>query len=235
VPNKQNNGQEQNEGTGNAEGGTGAEGGQQQPTGEQQSQQQSQQSQQSQQQEGSPAEGQEALGDPGKRALDAMKQERNAARDEARQVKDQLDALQAKVEGKEQEYQQQQREQQVKDEALSAANERILKSEIRALATGKLADPADALLHMDLSEFEVGSDGAVDGKKVGAAIDDLVTNKPYLAAQGGKKFQGSADGGTRKESAEGQLDQDSLKGKSPEQIVADLAGGRYDDLLSNKR
>ena len=222
MPEGEGNGQEQNAGTEGAEGGTGT-----QPTGNEQPS--------GTEQQPNGGDGSDHLGDPGKKALDAMKAERKQAQEEARQVKQQLEELQAKVDGREAEYQQQLREQQVKDEALSAANERILKAEVRATATGKLADPADALLYMDLSEFKVGSDGAVDAEAISKQIDSLIESKPYLAAQGGKKFEGSGDGGTRTESSQGQLDRDSLKGKSPEQIVAELSEGRYDDVLSMKR
>lgn len=142
-------------------------------------------------------EGTETLGDAGKKALDAMKAERKAARDEAATAKAERDALQAKLDGKEAEHAAAQEAQKVRDEALAAANERILKAEVRAAAAGKLADPQDALRFLDMSEFEVGKDGEVDASLIAKAIDDLVTTKPYLAAQGGQRFQGGADGGAR--------------------------------------
>lgn len=141
--------------------------------------------------------GAEHLGDPGKRALDAMKAERKAAQEEARRIREDFEKFKAEVAGKQAEYEQQQREKAVQDEAIAKANQRILKAEVRALATGRLADPQDALRFLDLSEFEVGSDGEVDGDAVTAAIEDLVKTKPYLAAQGGKRFQGDGDGGAR--------------------------------------
>jgi hypothetical protein len=108
-----------------------------------------------------------------------------------------LAALKAKVEGKEAEHQASLAAQQVKDDALAAANQRILSAEIRASAAGKLNDPSDALAYLDLSSFEVSDDGAVDATAIQGAITDLITRKPYLAAQGGTGFQGSADQGTR--------------------------------------
>lgn len=151
--------------------------------------------------------GAEALGDAGKKALDAMKAERNTARDEAKKLRDEFAALKAQVEGKESEFKAQRDAQRVKDEALAAANERILKAEVRAAAASKLSDPADALRFLNLSDFEVGSDGEVDASQVAKAIDDLVASKPYLAAQGGKRFQGTADGGARNESGKSIDDQ----------------------------
>jgi hypothetical protein len=145
-------------------------------------------------------EGAAALGDAGKKALDAMKAERNEAKAEAKRFADEFAALRAQVEGREAEHAATLAAQAVKDEALSAANQRILKAEVRAQAASKLNDPKDALLYLDLSGFEVGEDGEVDGDAVAAAIDKLITDKPYLAAQG-TRFKGEADGGTRKESA----------------------------------
>ena len=143
-------------------------------------------------------EGATALGDAGKKALDAMKAERNEAKAAAKQAADDLAALRAQVEGREAEHKATLDAQRIKDEALSAANQRILKAEVRAQAAGKLNDPKDALLYLDLSGFEVGEDGEVDGDAVAAAIDKLITDKPYLAAQG-TRFKGEADGGARKE------------------------------------
>lgn len=143
-------------------------------------------------------EGATALGDAGKKALDAMKADRNAARLAEKAANDRLAALEAQIEGREAEHAATLAAQAVKDEALSAANQRILKAEVRAQAAAKLNDPKDALLYLDLSGFEVGEDGEVDGDAVASAIDKLITDKPYLAAQG-TRFKGEADGGARKE------------------------------------
>lgn len=142
--------------------------------------------------------GEEALGDPGKKALDAMKAERNAARAEAKSRADEIAQLRARIEGKEAEYAAEQAKRATEAAALAKANERILKAEIRAAAAGKLADPADALRYLDPSTFDVGDDGETDAAAIAAAIDDLISTKPYLAAQG-RRFQGGGDGGARKE------------------------------------
>lgn len=147
-------------------------------------------------------DGEKSLGDAGKKALDTMKAERNTARDEARKAREEADQLRAQIEGKEKEYAAEQERRKIEADALTKANERILRAEVRAAAAGKLSDPADALRFLDLSSFEVGDDGDVDSAKVAEAIDGLITDKPYLAAQSGR-FQGSADSGTRN----GQKDQ----------------------------
>lgn len=144
--------------------------------------------------------GADALGDAGKKALNEMKAERNQAKAEAAQIRAQLDALQAQIAGKETEHKAAIEAQRVRDEAAAEANkranERILAAEIRAAAAGKLADPADALLHIKPSTFEVGEDGSTDAAAIAAAVDDLIKSKPYLAAATAPKF-GSADAGVR--------------------------------------
>lgn len=173
-----------------------------------------------------------ALGDAGKKALDTMKADRNKAREALRVAQEELSALKAVAEGREAEHKAATEAQRVKDEALAAANDRIKRAEIRALAANKLHDPKDALLHLNLSDFEVDSDGEVDSSQIAAAIDDLISEKPYLAAQGGKRFQGSADGGARNEAAgKSQLSRDDLSRMSPDDIDKAEKEGRLDQLL----
>lgn len=181
-------------------------------------------------QEGESTPGEEALGDPGKRALDAMKQARNEARQQAREVQAQLDALKAQVEGREAEHAAQLEEQRIKDEALAQANDRILKAEFRAAAAGKLSDPSDVLHFIDTSDFEVGDDGSVDAEAISAAVEGLLESKPYLAAQGGTGpvFESP---GSRREGHKPQLTQADLQRMGPDEINAARAEGRLDDLL----
>lgn len=147
-----------------------------------------------------PAEGTEELGDKGKQALDRMKQERNAAKAQAREHAKALEEMRAELErlkSGEQEDETAKKIREAESAALQKANARILNAELRAAATGKLADPADALKFLDTSAFEVDADGNVDADAIAEAIADLTEKKPYLAAQGTKRFQGSADGGAR--------------------------------------
>lgn len=178
--------------------------------------------------------GSEALGDAGKKALDAMKAERKAARDAAAAEKARADALQAKLDGKEAEHQAEQEKRETEKAALAKANQRILRSEIKAAAKGVLADPADAYKFLDLDSFEVGEDGEVDDAAITAALTDLVSTKPYLAAQGGR-FQGSADGGARNDTTKAaQLTRSDLNGMTPQQIEAARKEGRLNDVLGIK-
>jgi len=183
------------------------------------------------------------LGDAGKQAIDRMKAELAEAKKELsafraasgdkrgldrieqeRKELEELRALKAKSEGREAEYQAAQVAQRAKDEALAAANERILKAEVRAAAAAKLADPADALRFLNMSDFEVGADGEVNSSQVAKAIDDLIASKPYLAAQG-RRFPGSADGGPRKES-DVSID---------DQIAAAQKAGNFAQVIALKR
>lgn len=174
------------------------------------------------------------LGDAGKRAIDAMKAERNAAKQQAAELKAQLDDLRAKAEGREAEHAAQLAAQKVRDEALSAANQRILKAELRAASAGKLADPADALRFLDLSSFEVGDDGAVNASAISDAIQDLIKTKPYLAAATAPAF-GSADAGVRNGAAPSQLSKSDVErlyaAKDYDAIVKAQADGRLNGLL----
>lgn len=180
------------------------------------------------------ASGEAALGDAGKKALDAMKQKWKDADRAAKDAAAERDALKAAAEGREAEHKAEQDTQRIKDEALAAANERILKAEVRVAAAGKLADPADALRFLDLSSIEVGEDGEIDAATIASAIDDLLTQKPYLAAQSSTRFQGAGDGGTRNEGGKKQqFTGEDVKRMTPQQIVEAKAAGQLDDYLKS--
>lgn len=170
------------------------------------------------------ADGEEDLGDAGKQALQRMKDkwrdERRLRREaEARAEKktDDGDAVDPKI-----------------TEALQKANDRIRRSEVKAAAAGKLADPSDAYKFLDLASFEVDDDGNVDEDEIADAIDDLIKEKPYLAAQGGRRFKGSADGGTRKEARPKQVNRADLARMTPEQINKAREAGQLNDLMGIK-
>lgn len=179
--------------------------------------------------------GEEALGDKGKKALDAMKAERNAAREEARKAREEADALKAAAEGREAEHRAEQERRATEREALEKANDRIRRSEVKAAAKGVLADPADAYKFLNLEEFEVDDDGNVDEQAIADALADLVKSKPYLAVQDGKRFQGDPDAGARNEARPAQLTQSDLDRMTPEQISEARKKGQLDDLLGIKR
>lgn len=89
---------------------------------------------------------------------------------------------------------------QAEKEANARVAERIVRTEMKAAAKGRIADPNDALLFIDLKQFDVADDGSVNETDLNDAIEELLKQKPYLAAQS-RRFQDSADGGSRNDSA----------------------------------
>lgn len=167
-------------------------------------------------------------------AYEAEKEKRKTEASERRKLQEEFEALKAQVDGREAEHKAAQEAQRVKDEALAAANDRIIRSEVKAAAKGALADPADAYKFLDLAEFEVDDNGNVDEGQIAKAIESLVTEKPYLAAQG-KRFQGSADGGARNDSSKPtQLSRSDLSSMTAEQINTARQEGRLTDLMGGK-
>lgn len=174
------------------------------------------------------------LGDKGKKALDAMKAKVKTERQKRRDTEAELEKLRKAAEKKPDDQQPSADEirREAEQAATTKANARIVRSEIRAAAAGKLADPKDALTFLDLDQFEVDENGEVDSDEVADAIDDLVKSKPYLAAQGGKRFQGTADNGAaRKAGKPKQLKQSDLASMTAEQIAKAQDEGRLNDLL----
>lgn len=190
----------------------------------------------------------DALGDAGKKALDRMKARGNAYRDELKPYKDlglspsDLKALIEKSETDRSVAEQARQRQEADSAALAKANERILRSEIRAAAAGKLANPSLALKLLDLSDFDVNDDGEVDTDAINAALDALIKDEPYLAAtQGDSKprFQGGADNGTRGEGpGKSQLTQAEVERLYKERRFGEIEqarkDGRLDKLLGTK-
>jgi len=183
-------------------------------------------------------EGETALGDAGKKALDAMKAERNDARKQAREVREELERLRSEAALKDKPAEEQALEAaraEARVEAAGKANERILRSELRASATGKLADPSDAALYIDLTDFEVGDDGEVDSDALNDAITDLLTRKPHLAAGKPNRFDGDADQGARgKSDTIPQWTEADLDRASDDETVAAKAAGKLNRLLGIK-
>lgn len=154
------------------------------------------------------ADGAEKLGDPGKAALDRMKQQRNAAKGESKAWKDlaaefgaaSVDDLRERLTGKPkpstkdddggQDPEQIRRV--ARREAQQAADTRIIRAEVKAAAGGKLADPSDAVRLLDLSKFELDDNGDLDEDEVTDAITDLLRRKPYLAAAGRNDDDGTS-------------------------------------------
>jgi hypothetical protein len=178
--------------------------------------------------------GTDALGDAGKKALDSMKARWKTERDARRKLEEEMEALKAPAaSGTTDQAAAAEIKRQATRDANAKANARILKSEIKAAAAGKLADPSDALAYLDPKSFEVDDNGDVDAEELADAIDDLLTRKPYLAAKAVSRFQGTGDGGAaRKASGPSQLTRKDLDGMSPEAIVKAKREGRLKSILS---
>lgn len=183
-----------------------------------------------------PIEGEEALGDPGKKAIDTMKQKLRDAEKRAREAAAEAAQFRREAELRDKPAEEQALEAaraEARAEANAKANERILRSELKAAAAGKLADPTDAALFIDLTQFDVSGDGDVDSDALNDAIADLIQRKPHLAAQKQNRFDGNADQGPKREAGVQQItDREQLKSMSPEEIVKARNEGRLTKLLS---
>ncbi|MBL5975364.1 MAG: hypothetical protein D3X82_16850 [Candidatus Leucobacter sulfamidivorax] len=188
-------------------------------------------------------EGAEQLGDAGKKALDKMKADKIAAKRDARAAAARAAAaeaknaeLQAKIDGREAEHQAEQDRARVESDALAQAHTLIKKAEVRALAAGKLTDPEDALVFLDLEEFEVDQDGAVDRAQIEDAIGDLLSARPYLAAEGQSRFPGGADNGADKGARNPrQLTASDIEKMTPAEVDAARRNGQLKNLMTGKR
>ena len=177
-------------------------------------------------------EGADQLGDAGKKALDAMKAKVRAEREKRKAAEAERDTLRNGA-NKEGEPSADEIRREAEQAAAAKANARIVRSEIRAAATGKLADPKDALVFIDASQFEVDENGEVDSEEIAEAVDELIKNKPHLAAATAKRFQGTGDGGAARKAGgkPKQVTEAELKTMSPDAIVKAQNEGRLADLM----
>ncbi|MCT2042615.1 hypothetical protein M3D15_04600 [Pseudoclavibacter alba] len=157
-----------------------------------------------QQDTAAPAEQEEArdgqtdeLGEKGHAALVKEREARKQAEKELRAAHALLEEARAKAEGREAEHAEAVKAREAQEAAIAKANERVLMYALKSAAAGKLTNPADAAVFVDLSQFEVGADGQFDEAAVEAAIDDLLKERPYLAVAAPRRFEGSADQGRK--------------------------------------
>src|SRR5699024_3963667 len=110
-----------------------------------------------------------ALGDAGKKALDATKAKWKSERDRRKELERQLaEATRPKGEGDEPTPDQIRAD--AEQAATAKANKRIIRAELKAAATGKLADPSDVNHFIDLDAFDVNDQGDVDPDDIAEAI-----------------------------------------------------------------
>lgn len=164
----------------------------------------------------------------------ALAAERKARRDAEKQFK----ALQQQLADKEKPADEQALEaarREGREEGQGKANERIVRSELKAAATGKVRNPALALKLIDTSAIDVDEDGEVDADAVNDAIVALLEEYPELAVDAAK-FQGSADQGTKgRKTAPPQITREQLRSMSPDQIMQARSEGRLDQVLGIKK
>ena len=185
--------------------------------------------------------GTDELADKGKQALDRMKAQRNAVRDQLKEYKAlgltpaQIKALQKGDAKPDDQPDVDQIREQARTEARTEALRERVTDKIEAKARG-FADPEDAVAILlrshDADDFL--DDGKIDVEAIQEALDELLEKKPHLAVQDGKRFKGNPDGGTRKAARPGQLTRDDLKRMSPQEITKAKAEGRLNDLLGTK-
>lgn len=123
--------------------------------------------------------GSEALGDPGKRALDAMKKQRDLEKDKRRELERKLAEATAPKPGDEQTPEQ--LREQIRAEERAALREPLLKSEIKSVAaTMDAHDPADLYLFLNLKDFDPDADGLFDADEIKEKLTELRASKPHL-------------------------------------------------------
>lgn len=169
-------------------------------------------------------DGAEALGDKGQKALRAMKDRVKASKKAEREAKAELERLKNSAGKSEEQLAEQQQREQREAAILNKANERIVRSEIKSAAAGKLQNPALAIRLLDLADFEVDEDGNVDEDEIAQAIDELLEREPYLAVQSGSGPKFDSARGKRKVAKK--LTAKDLEGMSPQEIAKAYDEGR---------
>lgn len=125
-------------------------------------------------------DGAEDLGDAGKKALDAMKAKWRAEQKRARDAEAKLAATTAPKSGDD--LTPEQIKAAAREEALAELRAPLFNTQAKAaaLALG-FNDPADALLLVNATDFEVGSDGTFDAEELNDKLSEVLAAKPYLA------------------------------------------------------
>lgn len=166
-------------------------------------------------------EARNALGDKGKQALDRMRERARTAERTARENAAKVAALEAKLSGDEGAHA---AKTEAENAALAKANDRLRRAEVRSAAKGRLANPADALVFLDLEGIDVGDDGEIDSDEIEALIENLLAERPYLGTGAGQavkpaRFNGSGDNGARRVEAPRQWTQADLDKASPAEVL----------------
>lgn len=186
------------------------------------------------------------LGPKGKAAIRAAREERNAARKEAREYKalgmspaEIKKILDAKAGNDDAPDPDKIREEARAEARMEALKERV-EDKIEVAAAKQFANAGNAvaiLLRSHDAESFLNGD-KIDTEAIQEALQELLDEQPHLAARSDedpkrKKF-GKADGGRRDADQPSQLTREDLKTMSPEAIVKAKADGRLRDLFAAK-
>lgn len=141
----------------------------------------------------------------------------------------------AKLQGREAEYQKAEELAKIQQQAIATANQRVLKSEIRAAAASVLENPSDATIFLDLSQFTVSDDGETNSEEINNALGALVKERPYLAKrQQNTGVVSTPPSGARTQTVQ-QLTREQLNGMTPSEIAKADAEGRLRNILEGKK
>ncbi|MGW4728856.1 hypothetical protein ACWEQC_06695 [Streptomyces shenzhenensis] len=143
-------------------------------------------------------EGAGNLGDAGKRALDAMKTERNAAKKAAADEKKRADAAERKVreyeDAQKSDLEKAQGEAERATAQAEAATKRAVTAEVRA-AAADFADSDDAIAFLDLSAY-ADDNGDIDTEQIRTDLAALLVRKPHLRKPAAQPADPQPDPGT---------------------------------------
>lgn len=127
--------------------------------------------------------GTDALGDPGKRALDTMKAKVQSEKAKRIAAEQRIAELTAPKPGDE--LTPEQLKESIRAEVAAEFKLPLLKSSIRA-AAGQFHDPADAVLNLDLTQFEADGNNEFDAEEISDALTKLLEKKPWLGKTAGQ-------------------------------------------------
>jgi hypothetical protein len=178
-----------------------------------------------------------ALGDAGKKALDAMKAKWRAERDRSRKLEQDLAAAKKPPADAGAKPDLEAMREQARDEARGESlRERVL-DKIEAKAARLFSNPEDARLFLADKADDFIDGKTVDVEAIGEALADLLKERPYLGVTQGdaKRFKGTVDGGPRGEAGKPQLTKADVEklardGKHAE-IEQARVNGQLDTLL----
>lgn len=123
----------------------------------------------------------------------------------------------------------------IQQQAIANANQRVLKSEIRAAAASVLENPSDATIFLDLSKFTVSDDGETNSEEISNALGALVKERPYLAKrQQNTGVVSTPPSGARNQTVQ-QLTLEQVRNMTPSEIAKADAEGRLNNILEGKK